>query len=454
MMDLGCPQTTKCRVRRTVCRRDRGYGIYFFYTVTLLHSSFCFGLNLLLSISAQLFFFRFYGMSKRVAKARAIREATRKKRDGGVIPYLDGAYELGLSGTIAMVLLLLLLGASMMTIYMIQSGCRMTEDTTTTATTTKVSIRQKEKVPSCSSSQMETLKTVMPQNFCQGQAFAHICSFSVATVKSGCQDTTTYFRIPIASMKLSNPFTALFVGFEAKDDTPMDLLAIGNHNPDKYSLSKWNEAWGGPHTCPKTPFPIDPRGNTEKAQIFVVDEDSKRYQKLMDIKKRVGFDNEDDQDFIVSKTKISTHGRDSSEEMSLERWMKTNLSEKGELHYLKLYAWGGRDYDVLKSGGKALRRIWYMEFFYDSKGEWEIGSMKGLIHEILDSFACYWHGANNNLWRITGCWQRHYAFSSWSKLVCVNAEIPEARPIFIQMEEAFTKTLEKGEINLPKEDPP
>ena len=81
------------------------------------------------------------------------------------------------------------------------------------------------------------------------------------------------------------------------------------------------------------------------------------------------------------------------------------------------------------------------------KGGWGKGDFKMLIQETLQKqagMACYWRGTKGNLWRITDCWQDHYSKNSWAFVVCVNTQIPEAKPIQDKMEEVFHETLKKA----------
>jgi hypothetical protein len=241
-------------------------------------------------------------------------------------------------------------------------------------------------------------------------------------------------------MTLSTPFTAVLIGTAEKDDTPMDLLVIGSHNPDKYKLSSWSDAVGG-IDCPKSGA-IMYSPTIQTARLFVLEEDITRiiHSKLW--KSQSGLT---DADLKGESTRITkTPAKDG--EMTLADWVKNRIPT-GDIHYLRINAVGARDYEILTSGGTAaLDRVWYLEFFLDWKGGWDTGDFKGLLSGPLSSFACYWHGAQGSLWRITGCWQSHYGFKSWAKVVCVNSKIEAAKPIFDKMEESFAMTLKKDKV--------
>ena len=415
-------------------------------------------------------------MSGRIEKARAIRAAVRKKRAGN--PYQDvQAYEMGLSGTVSFVLCLLFAGAAMATVYIVISnyecmkggGVRgngketavvqemaaspiVPESTTAPAIVELVSGSSTSvPVPSnaallsstiteCTSAQMEAVKKSLPDTNCLGAPFTQSCSFTVATVKSGCQENTGYYRQPIAGMTLSTPFSAVMIGTADNDDTPMDLLVIGSHNPDKYRMKSWNDAVGD-ITCPK-PGAIMYSPTIQTARLFVVEEDQSRIIHSSLWKAQSGLT---DADLKGESTRI-TKTPAKENEMTLADWVKHRIPT-GDIHYLRITVPGARDYEILTSGGTAtLDRVWYLEFFLDWKDGWSTGDLKGLLSDPLSSFACYWHGAQGNLWRITGCWQNHYDFKSWAKVVCVNSKIAAAKPIYDKMEEAFAMTLTKDKV--------
>jgi hypothetical protein len=68
-------------------------------------------------------------------------------------------------------------------------------------------------------------------------------------------------------------------------------------------------------------------------------------------------------------------------------------------------------------------------------------------------FACYRPGTDGNIWRITKCLLDHYHVHLWSNVACINRRIDEVRSIAQKMESMCLDTLEKGndavmELNL------
>lgn len=236
-------------------------------------------------------------------------------------------------------------------------------------------------------------------------------------------------------MKFETPFTAVLVGFEEKDGTPMDLLAIGSHDLDKYSMTKWKDVLGEDMTCPLSDS-LKYGFNVQPAVILFLEDEQSRIDKINDLKIRAGLS---DEEMHVAKV---TFPGDNAGGGGSTTFDFSSITD--DVHFLRLRMTQGRDYHFLKSVGTALEHVWYIDFIYDWKDDWESGNMKKLIDNTLSSFACYWHGANGNLFRITGCWQTHYDFKSWSKVVCVNAKLEGAKPIVEKMEEAFMKSVESG----------
>jgi len=293
-------------------------------------------------------------------------------------------------------------------------------------------------IPNCTSTFMEVLNIVLSPFACSKAPYDQECSHTVATIKGGCTDDTFYFRQPIASMELSKPFIGLLIGSEDNDETPMDLLMIGSHDPIRYDMTMWRNAGGHNQGCPTPKHGITYARNIQEAKVYVVDKDISRYEELMVIKESMGGFLDDD--IPIFYTSIGGNGDETS---SLKNWIPKTIGSNVDIHYSRIR--GGIDYEVMNGNEKILlQQVWFIDFFYDWKGGWAAGgSLQHIIDVTLHSFSCYWHGGQGNLWRITGCWQRHYSFQTYSKIVCVNTKIDEARPILLKMEEAFGRTMTK-----------
>ena len=115
------------------------------------------------------------------------------------------------------------------------------------------------------------------------------------------------------------------------------------------------------------------------------------------------------------------------------------------LQYLKVSAVGS-DYFTLKGAAKTLERTQYIDFGYHWNFDWGDTELKDLIYRLKKKgFVCYFTGTSGEaLWRITDCWQDHYALKFPASIGCVNANIPEAEPLLANMEELFQKTLEQA----------
>jgi hypothetical protein len=85
-----------------------------------------------------------------------------------------------------------------------------------------------------------------------------------------------------------------------------------------------------------------------------------------------------------------------------------------------------------------------MQTLWFSLGEWDRDLQLDLFKKVLpgQGFVCYWAGVDN-LWRITDCTLAHYDTPTWSNVACVNARIPEAKPLLDKMEKIFAETLAK-----------
>lgn len=289
-------------------------------------------------------------------------------------------------------------------------------------------------VPSCSANQMTRITEQLPSEGCSQAPWAQACSFSIATVKSGCSDSTSYFRQPLASMSLQDPFVAVLVGIQDKDDTIMDLLQLVTHDKNRYDVDKWRQV-AEITTCPK--LPVSFAGTPQRAKILVLEPDINKAMEAKRWKTETGLTDSD----LRGETTQITSKPASETSSTLTKWAASNVPI-GPIHFLKIS--GGNDYDVLVSGaGGALNRVWYLEFQYDWKGAWASQFLKTLIDDTLRDFSCYWKGTDGNLWRITGCWQPHYAKHNWALITCVNVAIDAAKPIYEKMEQVFDYTLKK-----------
>ncbi len=291
-------------------------------------------------------------------------------------------------------------------------------------------------IPSCSVDEMTKLRKHLPPEGCFQPSWKQECSFTLATIKDGCPDTTTYFRQPLASMSLQETFTSVIAGIRDQDDVIMDLLQLVTHNTRKYDVEKWRHAVGIPNGhCP--PKPVTFSGIPQKARTFVLEPDIEKAIQAKKWKTKVNLNDSE----LHGETTRLTATPDSKVTSTFTKWASIVIP-RGQIHFMRIGS--GNDYDILLSGAAgALNRVWYLEFEYDRDGAWKSQSLEVLIDDILRDFACYWQGANGNLWRISGCWQDHYDKHSHAYIACVNVVIDGVKPIYEKMEQVFQYTLTK-----------
>lgn len=100
---------------------------------------------------------------------------------------------------------------------------------------------------------------------------------------------------------------------------------------------------------------------------------------------------------------------------------------------------GDEGANVAKGGMNTMARTRYLEFDYDWKGAWESQSMKDVIDKLdAAGHTCYWAGPGK-LWRLTGCWQEHYNYKTWSHLACAHRVL--APKLAERMEGVFKTTI-------------
>lgn len=294
---------------------------------------------------------------------------------------------------------------------------------------------------SCTADELFAVKKQLPAEGCYRAAYEQACSFTIATTSGGCMlDNTKYYREPMGQISLQDqPFTAVFVGLRDKDETPMDLLVVGSHDKEKYKLSTWRQSVGQSQ-CLKPEVPL--AATKQAAQVLILEQDISKALLAKRWKATAGLT---DSDMKGETTQISSTGTNGVAIKTMTQWAETAVP-KGDIHFLRVTSGNGDDYNIVSSGGGAggiLERVWYLEFGYDWKGSWGGKSLKPLITSTLASFACYWQGTNGNLWRISGCWLSYYEKASWAQLVCVNTRIEAAKPIYDKMEQVFEETRKK-----------
>ena len=292
-------------------------------------------------------------------------------------------------------------------------------------------------IPQCSADQMASLLKQLPKEGCDKPAWSQSCSFTIATAKSGCQDTTAYFRQPLASMSLQDPFRAIIVGTK-DDEIIVDLLQLATHDTTKYDVEKWGKIVGMKSCLPPR---VTFTGTPQTAKIMVLEPDMAKAMKVKRWKTEMGLSNDD----LRGETTRITNSTPGEGVKSLTTWASTEVPT-GPIHFLRMDS--EADYEVLYSGagqGGVLERVWYLEFQFHWQARWKEQQLKDIINDTLKDFACYWKGGKGNLWRMTGCWQDHYGTHSWSYVACVNVRIEAAKPIAQKMEQVFQNTLSKDQ---------
>ncbi|EJK67541.1 hypothetical protein THAOC_11408 [Thalassiosira oceanica] len=106
----------------------------------------------------------------------------------------------------------------------------------------------------------------------------------------------------------------------------------------------------------------------------------------------------------------------------------------------------GYDSDVILGGNRTLRRVEYLEFEYNWMGSWKAMPLSTLISHLDQmGFTCYWPGFDRTIWRITGCFLKHYNLHYWSNVACINRRMDSVRSVAETMETMFLETIERGD---------
>lgn len=292
-------------------------------------------------------------------------------------------------------------------------------------------------------------------------------------------------------------FLAIMIGCEAKMDTTfIDILACGSHDANKYSVVEWEED----RTC--RPKPIGSLLSSSSSETstssssssslsslstststnnkivptmgICFQKDSEKVKALRQKRDEMGWNENDlmiehkemtDTSLLGITTSIDEYF--TSDETSSVSSSSLLYHQDQPIHYMIISDSTSQTQNVILDGAvKTLSRIWILEFEYHWNAGWKGMSLQTLLDERLgkgvkkgnnnDSnadggstddigkgFICYWNGNDNELWRITDCWQDHYQYNSWAYIICVNSNIAETQPILKEMEKSFEMTLQK-----------
>mmetsp|Transcript_376 Transcript_376/g.552 ORF Transcript_376/g.552 Transcript_376/m.552 type:complete len:421 (+) Transcript_376:95-1357(+) len=375
----------------------------------------------------------------------------------------DIVFELSLTKTIVFITFLLLVGASLATSYilsahpecfghqrkinlensvlpgevpMLRSGSALGSAESAKKKTEQMETMIEKHSLQCSAEQMASLKTQLPAFECVNNPWTQRCSFTMATTK-GCQDPL-WARQFFASMDLSVPFKALFVDYLPSDsptsDFPIDALHFGSHNKDvkKYDMAAWRQAAKVDPVC-KKPLTFGEKKNTAQSVVMIKDEAA--FTTATRIKSDLGLTDEE-----MWLERVNTESN-----AMVRKFIAQKFPGDEPIHYLKVN--GGYSFLASWFTTNNLSKAWYLEFTANWVGDWGTGDLGLLLKSLLpkSGFVCYWAGPDEKLWRITGCWQEHYAFKTWANVACVNSNREETKPLFDKMEALFQKTLAAGQ---------
>jgi hypothetical protein len=308
------------------------------------------------------------------------------------------------------------------------------------------------------------------------------CSFSAA---STCAQST-WFQEYFASIELKETFTAIIVGCN-KGYNAVNVLQLGSKNQqNKYDWRRWKTLFldtnekvdDSSANCPAPPMPMF--GNNAKeqeAQVFCLEPLQNTFDQLtktkqamgltdnvlildqvalanaprtvaMDARGPVGFEGSGITNWKQACFNIAP-GDPKCQEMPIDtfdHWIgkKEGLKNDAPIHYLDIST-EGHDYEVLEGAANNLKRVHYLDLTYHWYGNWGKQSLRAMIERLHSTgFVCYWPGTENNLWRITDCWQDHYEHRFWAKIACVNTL--QAPGLAQKMEDLFQKTLQKPNL--------
>ncbi|KAL3924347.1 MAG: hypothetical protein SGILL_001099 [Bacillariaceae sp.] len=346
----------------------------------------------------------------------------------------------------------------------------------------------------CTSEQMDVLKRQLPPGGCEARKdkpFMRMdCSFSAAT---SCGDHPVWLHDFHANNNVvlddptSERFQAIMVGCNKAYDA-VDLLRLASRDStNRYDWEKWREEFlktddpreqidDGKTSCSQQFVSVPENQSTQKAQVYCIEAMTKTFKQLEKTKKSIGYiDDELDLTHLAVRLEqgdIPVYLGDPAgavgvgpgawrqkcvkfpnecedvETDKIDNWITTkpNLADgTAPIHYMSVTV-EDNAYEVLQGAAKNLPRVQYLDLTYHWFGDWGLQkrSLKDLVFRLKKrGFVCYWPGEDDNMWRITDCYQEHYEIHYFANIACVNTNLAAAAPLADKMEDMFLKTLKK-----------
>ena len=368
--------------------------------------------------------------------------------------------EVSSSGTFGIIFLLLTIGASLATSYILTQnpGCMSSGGesgtssgtpastsnlrsspaaTTSTALATPAAApaaggTREGFPPACTAEQKASVLKQLTADKCFDQPYTQQCSFVTATKRGTCPEDNHWVRQVYSQFVApDNTFTAIFTSC-GRNEKEMDVLQIGSHDTAKYSKQKWMGAIQ--NDCRK---PVSPSSQTQSAKMLCINQDSNKLTEIRSARSAAGISSDEIKDVQASLGAVESFGL-----KTLDKVVEESGWKGKPIHYLKI---AGSDPDVIRGATETLDQVRYLEFEYHYQGAWANGSMSDLVkRRLLDkNFVCYWDGGQNGLWRMTDCWHAHYAQKWWADVACVSTVHEESKEILKAMEQYFMETLQK-----------
>ncbi|KAG7341827.1 hypothetical protein IV203_006919 [Nitzschia inconspicua] len=348
--------------------------------------------------------------------------------------------------------------------------------------------------PQCTSDQMEVLKRQLPPGGCEkrkDKPFRRMdCSFSAATTCGDypvwLYDFHAHHNVVLDDDKAER-FQAIMVGCNKAYDA-VDLLRLATRDTtERYDREAWRAQFlktddpldpidDAVSSCPRKLIEIPTTQQPQEAQVYCIEAAPNTFQQLEKTKDAMGYTiDELDLSHIAMRLEsgtMSVYTKDPigisqvgpanwrhkcvkfSEDCvevpadKIDNWIQSKPNLNGEetpIHYLSVTV-DDNAYEVLQGAAKTLRRVQYLDLTYHWFGDWGTSdrSLNDLITRLKKKgHICYFHGDDDNLWRITDCWQEHYELHFFANIACVNVQLPAAQPLAQKMENAFLATLKK-----------
>ena len=332
----------------------------------------------------------------------------------------------------------------------------------------------------CTAEQLIALERQLSSTGCEAP-WASKCSFRVLT--QGCQDPVLareYYAYDYNFTKQGHGFLGILIGYD-HDDTPIDLLHIGNRQDPIYNVSTWNTVLNRTVPCLRKSIPYHrSKSNTRNLresqpgvgvvalapQVLVIETypppsteaaSSAQQITLEQLKFRTLLP---DEALRIHRVHQGYRSLNDVPSEDLRTVLETTTMSPPPPSSPRAIQWfqignhaDGAEYKIITDllDTEFFREVRFLKFEYNFKGSWHWKQQPQQLSTLIDQLQtsvgmyCYWSGSSENgnmLWRITGCFLPHFDSHQFARIQCISTKHSDVADLAFAMETKFLTLLQ------------